>query len=277
MTDLARYGPWALIVGGSEGVGAEFARQLAADGLKLVLVARKLAPLEELAAELRGTGAEVRILSADLSQSDVLDKVRAVTDDIEIGLLVYNAGANNTRGLFIELPEAVTQSVIAITVLGQANFARHYGALMAGRGRGGIILGGSLSSYLGSPTLATYTASKAFSRIFSEALWAECAPLGVDVLHLNIGFTATPAMARLGMPIEMAEPPETVAREGLENIANGPIWIVSTPGNVERARLINAVDNRAEIVRTYAIVPRDKTAASAQEMQKLAGGPPGKE
>ena len=242
-----------------------------------MLVARKLAPLEELAAELRGTGAEVRILSADLSQSDVLDKVRAVTDDIEIGLLVYNTGANNTRGLFIELPEAVTQSVIAITVLGQANFARHYGALMAGRGRGGIILGGSLSSYLGSPTLATYTASKAFSRIFSEALWAECAPLGVDVLHLNIGFTATPAMARLGMPIEMAEPPETVAREGLENIANGPIWIVSTPGNVERARLINAVDNRAEIVRTYAIVPRDKTAASAQEMQKLAGGPPGKE
>jgi len=165
--------------------------------------------------------------------------------------------------------------VIAITVLGQANFARHYGALMVGRGRGGIILGGSLSSYLGSPTLATYTASKAFSRIFSEALWAECAPLGVDVLHLNIGFTATPAMARLGMPIEMAEPPETVARQGLENIANGPIWIVSTPGNVERARLINAVDNRAEIVRTYAIVPREKTAESAQKLQNLVSSSPG--
>jgi len=88
MTDLARYGPWALIIGGSEGVGAEFVRHLAADGFKLVLVARKLAPLEELAAELRGTGAEVRMLSADLSQSDVLNTVRTVTDDIEIGLLV---------------------------------------------------------------------------------------------------------------------------------------------------------------------------------------------
>jgi short-subunit dehydrogenase len=270
--DLKKYGPWALVIGGSEGVGAAFARMLAADGFKLVLVARKPGPLDELADELRGQGAEVRTLSADLSQPDVLSKVRAVTDDVEVGLLVYNAGANNTRGRFVELPEEVTQSVIAINVLGQANFARHYGALMAKRGRGGIILGGSLSSYLGSPTLAAYTGSKAFSRIFSEALWAEMAPLGVDVLHLNIGFTATPAMARLGMPVDLAEPPENVAREGLENIANGPVWIVSTPGNVERARLINGVDNRAETVLAHAIVPRDQTAAAAKEQQKLVGG-----
>jgi short-subunit dehydrogenase len=268
--NLEKYGPWALVVGGSEGVGAGFARLLAADGFKLVLTARKLAPLEELAAELRGKGTEVRILSADLSKPDVLDQVRRVTDDIEIGLLVYNAGANDTRGLFVELPEAVTQSVIAINVLGQANFSRHYGALMAKRGRGGIILGGSLSSYLGSPTLAAYTASKAFSRIFSEALWAEMQPLGVDVLHLNIGFTATPAMARLGMPIELAEPPENVAREGLDNIANGPVWIVSTPGNIERARMINGVENRAETVRAYAIAPREDTAKQAREHQQLA-------
>jgi short-subunit dehydrogenase len=259
-------------VGGSEGVGAAFARLLAADGFKLVLVARKPAPLEALAAELRGQGAEVRILSADLSQPDVLDRVRAVTDDIEVGLLIYNAGANNTRGAFVDLPEQVTQSVIAINVLGQANFTRHYGALMVGRGRGGIILGGSLSSYLGSPTLAAYTASKAFSRIFSEALWAECAPRGVDVLHLNIGFTATPAMARLGMPVELAEPPETVAREGLENIANGPVWIVSTPGNLERARLISGVDDRAATVRAHAIVPREDTAKQALLHHKASKG-----
>lgn len=269
--DLGKYGPWALIIGGSEGVGAAFARLLAADGFSLVLVARKLAPLEELAEELRDTGTQVRTLSADLSHSDVLAQVRTMTDDIEVGLLIYNAGANNTRGLFVELPEDVTQSVIAINVLGQANFARHYGALMVKRGRGGIILGGSLSSYLGSPTLAAYTGSKAFSRIFSEALWAECAPFGVDVLHLNIGFTATPAMARLGMPVDLAEPPETVAREGLENIANGPVWIVSTPGNVERAKLINGIDDRATTVLTHAIAPREKTAEAAREHQKLGG------
>lgn len=270
MINLEKYGPWALVVGGSEGVGAAFARFLAADGFKLVLVARKQAPLDELASELRDKGAEVRVVSADLSDFDVLSKVRAVTDDIEVGLLIYNAGANNTRGLFVELPEEVTQSVISINVLGQANFARHYGRLMAQRGRGGIILGGSTSSYLGSPTLAAYTGSKAFSRIFSEALWAEMEPLGVDVLHLNIGFTATPAMARLGMPIELAEPPENVAREGLENIANGPVWIVSTPGNIERARLISVVDNRADIVKAHAIAPREKTAEAAKAHHNLS-------
>jgi short-subunit dehydrogenase len=269
--DLQKYGPWALVVGGSEGVGAAFARMLSADGFKLVLVARKPGPLEDLAAELRGQGAEVRTVSADLSQPDVLDTVRAATDDVEVGLLIYNAGANETRGLFVELPAKVTQAVIAITVMGQANFTRHYGKLMAERGRGGIILGGSLSSYLGSPTLATYTGCKAFSRIFSEALWGEMKPLGVDVLHLNIGFTATPAMARLGMPVELAEPPETVAREGLENIADGPVWIVSTPGNVERAKLINGIDNRAETVLAHAIAPRDKTAEQAREHAQLAG------
>jgi short-subunit dehydrogenase len=268
--NLEKYGPWALVIGGSEGVGAEFARLLAAGGFKLVLVARKPGPLEELAEELRGTGAEVRTVSADLSRADVLDTVRAATDDVEVGLLIYNAGANDTRGLFVELPEAVTNGVIQITVLGQANFARHYGALMARRGRGGIILGGSLSSYLGSPTLAAYTGAKAFSRIFSEALWGEMKPLGVDVLHLNIGFTATPAMARLGMPVDLAEPPETVAREGLENIANGPVWIISTPGNIERARMINGVENRAETVMAHAIAPREKTAEAARETQKLA-------
>ena len=269
--DLAKYGPWALITGGSEGVGAEFARRLAADGFKLVLVARKVEPLEELAAELRGKGAEVRTLSADLSKPDVLGRIREVTDDIEVGLLVYNAGANNIRGLFVDLPAEVTQAVIAINVLGQANLSRHYGALMKPRGRGGIILTGSSGGYLGSPTLAAYTAAKAFSRIFSEALWLECQPLGIDVLHLVIGFTATPAMARLGMPIELAEPCDNVAREGLENIANGPVWIVSTPGNVDRARMINAIDNRAEIVRANAIVPREETAKSALEQKAQFG------
>jgi len=270
--DLKKYGPWALVVGGSEGVGSAFARQLAADGFKLVLVARKLEPLEEVAAELRGRGAEVRVVSADLSKADVLDRVRAATDDIEVGLLVYNAGANNTRGNFLELPREVPDSVIAINVLGQTEFARHYGARMRERGHGGIILTGSLGGYLGSATLAAYTAAKAFSRIFTEALWAECKPMGIDVLHLNIGFTATPAMARLGMPIEYAEAPEVVAREGLENIANGPIWIVSTPGNIERARMISVVDDRAEIVRANSIPPREETVSSAKQQKALAEG-----
>ncbi|TAL04646.1 MAG: SDR family NAD(P)-dependent oxidoreductase [Rhodospirillaceae bacterium] len=270
--DLKKYGPWALVIGGSEGVGAAFARKLAAGGFKLVLMARKPAPLEELAAELRAGGAEVRVLSADLAKSNALEKVRAVTDDVEIGLLVYNAGANNTRGNFVELPAEVTDSVIAINVLGQAAFARHYGALMCERRRGGMILTGSLGGYLGSPTLAAYTGAKAFSRIFTEALWAECAAFNVDVLHLNIGFTATPAMARLGIDISVAEEPANVAQEGLDNIANGPIWIVSTKGNMERVRNLSVADDRAALVRAFAIPPRADMAKHQTLQKERAGG-----
>lgn len=263
--DLAKYGPWALVTGGSEGVGAAFARMLAADGFKLVLVARKAGPLEELAAELRAGGAEVRALSVDLASPDALERVRSVTDDVEIGLLVYNAGANSVRGNFVDLPEEVTQAVIALNVLGHANFSRHYGKLMVQRGRGGILLTGSTGGYLGSPTVTTYCAAKAFCRIFAEGLWAEMQPLGVDVLHLNIGFTATPAMVRLGMPVELAEDPAVVAKQGLDNIANGPVWIVDSPGNVDNVRLIAGCDNRAELIRTRAIPPREQTGKLAQD------------
>jgi short-subunit dehydrogenase len=260
MMDVAKYGPWALVVGGSEGVGAEFARQLAADGFKLVLTARKTAPLEALKAELEAGGTEVRILSVDLMRDDALAQARSVTDDIEVGLLVFNAGANDTRGNFVDLPARVTDGVIALNVHGHVNFARHYGKLMCDRGRGGMILTGSTGGYLGSPTLAAYCAAKAFCRVFAEALWAECQPLGVDVVHLNIGFTATPAMERLGMPIEFAESPAVVAREGLDNIANGPVWIVSTKGTVDHARKISRFDDRGDLVREHAIPPREETA-----------------
>lgn len=268
--DRTKYGPWALIVGGSEGVGAAFARMLAADGFKLVLVARKPAPLAELKAELEVAGARVRIASVDLKKADALERVRALTDDLEVGLMIYNAGANDTRGNFVDLPSEVPDGVIALNVLGQVAFTRHYGKAMCGRGRGGIILTGSTGGYLGSPTLAAYCAAKAFSRVFTEAVWAEMEPCGVDVLHLAIGFTATPAMARLGMPIEHAESPEIVARQGLDNIANGPVWIVNTPGNLDHARKIAAFDGRGALVREHAIPPREDTARAAQIQQNLS-------
>ena len=255
--NLEKYGPWALVVGGSEGVGAAFARKLAACGLKLVLVARKLRPLEELADELRTRSAEVRIASVDMGASDALQRVRAVTDDIEVGLLIYNAGANSTRGNFVELDPSVYRSVIAVTVVGQSEFAHHYGAAMCRRGRGGIVLAGSLSGYMGAPSLAPYTGAKAFSRVFSEALWAECGPMGVDVLHLCLGFTATPAMARLGYDLATAAHADLVAQEALDHIAEGPVWIAGGPQNRERARQRSIVDGRAQAIRAHATPARE--------------------
>ncbi|MCK9904661.1 short-chain dehydrogenase [Parafrankia colletiae] len=250
--DLEKYGPWALVVGGSEGIGESYARKLAAHGFKLILTARKTGPLQTLADDLRAGGAEVRTLSVDLSEPDALERTRTATDDIEVGLLIYNAGANSVRGDFVELDPAVYRSVIAVNVLGQAEFARHYGALMCERRRGGIILSGSGASFMGAPSLAAYCGSKAFSRVFSEALWIECEKYGVDVLHLSIGFTATPAMARLGYPLDAAQSPDEAAQEALDNIAGGPLWIAGGQSSLETAISRSTVTGRAEAVRAVA-------------------------
>jgi short-subunit dehydrogenase len=257
MPDVAYYGPWALILGGSEGIGASFARKLAAEGFNLVLVARKPEPLEEVAADVRASGVEVRAVSADLSRPDALQTVRQATDDLEVGLLIYNAGANKVRGDFVDLDPQAFRDVIAITVVGQAEFVRHYGALMKARGRGGIILGGSSSNFLGAATLATYTGAKAFSRIFSEALWAECKPMGIDVLHIVINFTDTPAMRRSGWDTVGAQSPDEVAQESLDHIRNGPILILGGEKAMELAVARSALTNRAELIGTIATPRRE--------------------
>ncbi len=255
--ELDRYGPWALIVGGSEGIGASLARKLAAKRFNIVIVARKHGPLAEVADDVRAMGVEVRTVSADLSKPDALEKVRAATDDIEVGFLIYNAGANETRGDFLELDPEVYRAVIAINVVGQAEFVRHYGALMQARGHGGIILAGSSSNFLGSPTLATYTGAKAFSRVFSESLWAECEPMGIDVLHIVINFTDTPAMQRAGMDTAMAQPPDEVAQLSLDNMRNGPILILGGERGLDMAIKRSGLINRAELVRTIATPRRE--------------------
>lgn len=258
--NLERYRPWALIVGGSEGIGASFARKLAAQKFNIVIVARKTGPLEQVASEVRNAGVEARAVSADLSMPDALQKVRAATDDVEVGFLIYNAGANNTRGNFVELEPEVYRSVIAITVSGQAEFVRHYGALMQARGRGGIILAGSASNFLGSPTLATYTGAKAFSRIFSEALWAECKPMGIDVLHMVVGFTDTPAMRRLGLDTAKAQAPDDAAQEALDNMQNGPLLILGGKAAYELAVKRSGLEDRAMLISTVATPRRESMA-----------------
>jgi len=257
-----KYGPWALIIGGSEGVGASFARRLAAEGYSIVLVARKQAPLDELADELRAGGTEVRTLSVDMALSDALEKVRSVTDDIEVGFLIYNAGANKVRGNFLELDAADYRALMAINIMGQVEFTRHYGALMKDRGRGGIILTGSTASYLGSATLATYCGVKAFSRLWGEALWAECAPMGIDVLHLVINFTATPYMARAGYDISKAQSPDEVADEALANLGKVPVHIMGGEPALEMMKRRSQFENRGDLIATIATPRREDLTSS---------------
>ncbi len=175
-----KYGPWALIAGGSEGVGASFAHKLAARGLNLVLLARKPQPLEEVAQQVKANSAvQVRTASIDLRAEDVLERIRAVTDDIEVGMLIYNAGVISASQFLDRSLEQNLKS-LRLTVSGPVILAHHFGTKMRERKRGGIIILGSMSSFAGSGNYVVYSAAKAFDVRFGEGLWYELKPHGVD-------------------------------------------------------------------------------------------------
>ena len=249
MTDRERYGPWAVIAGGSEGVGAAFATQLAADGFHLVLLARKPVPLEETAIACRALGVEVRTLGIDLTAPGAVEAVLAETADVEVGLLILNAGANTHSAEFLDGDLDAFAQVVELNVTTPLALVHHYGNAMRDRGRGGIVLVGSMASYMGSTHHTVYGGVKAFSRIFAESLWLELREHGVDVLELVLGVTRTPAMERVGLDFEVpgmkvAEPAD-VAREGLEHLADGPVHIAA--GNDEYLSMRTHPD-RAKVV-----------------------------
>jgi len=177
-----RYGPWALVAGGSSGLGAEYARQLAAHGLNLVLVARNLATLEALAAELQGKyGIRVRPLQFDFQQSELLGDLVMQIKDLEIGLLVYNAGYSAV-GPFFDQPLETHLRELRVNSQTPLALVHMFGKLMLERRRGGVILMSSLSAAQGTPLVANYAATKAYNQVLAEGLWEELRSKGIDVL-----------------------------------------------------------------------------------------------
>ena len=257
----SQYGPWAVIAGGSEGVGAEFARLLAEAGVNLVLVARKPAPLEMTAAACRELGVEVRTVATDLVSPAAVAELTYATGDLEVGLFIYNAGANTCSAEFLDADLGDFQQVIDLNITTMMALTQHYARLMRDRKRGGILLVGSMSGYLGSVRHTVYGGVKAYGRIFAEGLWLELREHGVDVLELVLGVTRTPAMERVGLNFDVpgmrVADPADVAREGLDQLPNGPVFVAG--GNAEDVARRNDPD-------------RTKVVAGAHRMmQKLMG------
>jgi len=239
-----QYGPWALIAGGSEGVGASFAQKLAARGVNLVLTARKPGPLAVLASSLRDNyPIQVRTLEQDLTAGDMLERIRSVTDDIDVGLLIYNAGSVSGFSAFLDESLEGSLRMVRLGVVAPTTLAHHFGEKMRRRGRGGLILVGSMAGYAGAPDEIVYSAGKAYSRMLAEGLWYELKPYNIHVLGLILGLTRTPAMDRLGLamsnPQFRPDEPDTVADEGLEHLADGPLWHVG--GKAEGARYMSGL------------------------------------
>jgi short-subunit dehydrogenase len=189
-----KYGPWALVTGASRGLGAEFARQLAAKGLNLVLVARSEDQLNELAQVLeREYNINVKVIVIDLSHEDLLDPIKKVTDSIDIGLLVNNAGLS-TVGPFLDLSADYLLKQFHTNARAALVLTKYFGEKMVANGRGGIIFLSSGSALHGTQFTANYCGTKAYNLMLAEALWVEWKPLGVDSLGLIVGQTRTPGL-----------------------------------------------------------------------------------
>jgi short-subunit dehydrogenase len=228
--DASRHGPWALVLGASDGIGAEFARQVAAAGISVVLVARRAAVLDELAAAIGDAhGVQTRVVPLDLATPGAAATLLAATADLEIGLLVSNAGADDHGCDFLDAPLdewfALNQrNCVLITEL-----CHSYGTAMRARGRGGMLLVTARSGFAGAARVTIYSATKGYVRNLAEGLWAELTPYGVDVLALVVGATNTPALQKVLAASgvsgpELAEPAD-VARIGLEHLTDGPVCV----------------------------------------------------
>ena len=188
----------SLVTGASSGLGAEFARQLAARGSNLVLVARSADRLAVLAEELQARHrVTVTTLSADLSQPHEVGRVAAHAAATEVDVLVNNAGFG-TYGTFASLDAGREHAEIMVNAVAAVDLAHAVLPAMLARRRGGIITVASSIAFQPAPRQTVYGATKAFALAFSEALWAETRGSGVRILALCPGPVATGFVASLG-------------------------------------------------------------------------------
>ncbi len=186
-----RYGEWALVTGASAGIGAEFARALARDGLSVVLTARRDSKLRELAAEIEKTyHVATRVVAADLADPSGPGRVADAVADLEIAVLVNNAGFG-ASGRFEKLDPERLRQMVQLNCLAPVLLTHRLLPGMRTRERGAIVITGSVAGRQGLPLHGVYSATKAFDLLFGESLAVELEDQGIDVLVLEPGSTET--------------------------------------------------------------------------------------
>jgi uncharacterized protein len=212
---LQPFGPWAVVTGASDGIGRAFAVEAAAAGLNLVLVARRAAPLEALAEELqRRHGIRSLVVPLDLCRPDAMTRLAAATADLEVGLLVAAAGFGSA-GPLLEPRANDEVDMVAVNCTAVLAQCLHFGARMAQRRRGGVVLLSSVVAFHGTPWSANYAATKAYVQSLAEGLRVEWAPQGVEVLACAPGPVASGFAQRAGMAMGQTVAPVVVARQAL--------------------------------------------------------------
>ncbi len=215
MRNAHRYGPWALVTGASDGIGRAMAGRIAAEGINVVLVARSTDRLHALATELSAAhNVDTRVLPTDLADPGAVDAISDLTSELDIGLVVLAAGFGTT-GTFLETTLKEELQLIAVNITAVTGLSHTFAGRLAARGKGGIVLFGSIVGWQGVPGQANYAASKAYVQSLAEALHDELKPRGVDVLPVAPGPVDSGFGARAGLTMTSATSPEVVAAAAL--------------------------------------------------------------
>jgi short-subunit dehydrogenase len=237
--DKNQFGPWALITGASSGIGKEFARQIAASGINVVLVARRGALLNDVGRSLaKDFGVECRVVVSDLSQEGFLGKLAEATDDLDLGLVVSNAGTGNP-GTFLSIRRQELENLLRLNTMSHLDVAHHFGQKLALRHRGGLLFVGAIGAMLSNPYMANDSAAKAYVLVLGESLHDDFQKLGLNVTVLMPGATDTPVLKTFGfdttkMPMKPMSAEQCVA-EGLTALSANRSTCI--PGRMNRIML----------------------------------------
>jgi short-subunit dehydrogenase len=234
-----KYGPWGLVVGASEGLGAAFAENCARRGLNVAIVARRATALDETARRLEAKyDVKTRTIVADAGRPEFGDVVLTAIRDLDIGLFIFNAAAE-PGGRFLDIALADHLNNIQVNCVAPTILCHALGRRMADRSRGGIVLISSMGALQGIKQWVGYGAAKSYELLLGEGLWDEMRDHGVDALAYVVGATYTPTFQRiqkhLGLPFaDGIDPskfppgtglpiaPEDVAARLFDNLQNGP-------------------------------------------------------
>jgi short-subunit dehydrogenase len=186
------------------GIGRAYSHEAARRGLNVVMVARGEELLRQIADEVSAEHAvETKPVVADLSDPEIGSRLEAATDDLDIGLFVYNA-AIAMHGYFLDVPLDDQLASVAVNCATPIILCNRFGKRMVERGRGGIVMVSSNGGTAGAINFGTYNAGKAFEWILAETLWAELGDRGVDVTTIMVGPTSSPNYAAFQATLDPA-------------------------------------------------------------------------
>jgi hypothetical protein len=228
-----KYGQVAMVAGASEGIGASYSNYLAAEGMDLILIARRREPLEQLASSLKNKyHVNITTIYCDLSESGAAQFIKDSLRDREINVLVYNAALSHI-GPFEDDTVEHNIAIANCNMITPVTMVRVFGEDMLKKGKGALILMASMAGFQGSGFLASYAATKAFILVLAESLWYEWKNRGVDVIACCAGATSTKnyLLTNPGEPGFFAprvQTPEELVEECFEQLGKKPSFVAGT-------------------------------------------------